>query len=94
VWRAFGAGSGLAQVTFMSLSFIVCRAKLRLKMIKGSAWEFPDHENAETFVDRLVRNEVLNRDPLVLLISAPTRLRHIAHLLELESSDVSVPGRL
>jgi hypothetical protein len=23
--------------------------------LKGSAWQFPDYENAETFVDRLVR---------------------------------------
>jgi methylphosphotriester-DNA--protein-cysteine methyltransferase len=27
--------------------------------------EIPDHENVETFVDRLVRNGVLIRDPLV-----------------------------
>ncbi len=33
--------------------------------LKGSAWQFPDYENAETFVDRLVREEVLVRDPVV-----------------------------
>lgn len=33
--------------------------------LKGSAWQFPDYENADTFVDRLVRDEVLVRDPVV-----------------------------
>jgi hypothetical protein len=31
----------------------------------GSAWPFPDHENAEAFVERLVREGVLARDPVV-----------------------------
>jgi hypothetical protein len=33
--------------------------------LKGSAWQFPDHENVETFIDRLVLQEVLVYDPLV-----------------------------
>jgi AraC-like DNA-binding protein len=33
--------------------------------LKGSAWQFPDYENVDTFVDRLVRNNVLVRDPVV-----------------------------
>ena len=33
--------------------------------LKGSAWEYPNYHNVETFVDRLVRAEVLARDPLV-----------------------------
>jgi AraC-like DNA-binding protein len=31
----------------------------------GSTWEFPTYENAEIFVDRLARAELLVRDPLV-----------------------------
>jgi hypothetical protein len=31
----------------------------------GSTWEFPTYENAEAFVERLVRAELLVRDPLV-----------------------------
>jgi AraC-like DNA-binding protein len=31
----------------------------------GSTWEFPTFENADTFVDRLARAELLVRDPLV-----------------------------
>lgn len=33
--------------------------------LNGSAWQFPDYENADTFVDRLVRNDVLACDPVV-----------------------------
>jgi hypothetical protein len=33
--------------------------------LKGSAWQFPDYDNVETFIDRLVRAEVLVRDPIV-----------------------------
>src|SRR5260370_11613253 len=31
----------------------------------GSAWQLPDYENADTFVDRLVRKGLLTRDPVV-----------------------------
>jgi hypothetical protein len=33
--------------------------------LHSSAWQFPDFDNVETFVDRLVRDEVLVRDPVV-----------------------------
>lgn len=33
--------------------------------LHGSAWQFPDFENVETFVDRLVRDGALVHDPLV-----------------------------
>lgn len=33
--------------------------------LNGSTWQFPDYENADTFVDRLVRNGLLVRDPVV-----------------------------
>ena len=33
--------------------------------LDGSTWEFPTFENAETFVNRLVREEVLALDPVV-----------------------------
>jgi hypothetical protein len=33
--------------------------------LHGSAWQFPDFENADTFVDRLVRDGSLVRDPVV-----------------------------
>jgi AraC-like DNA-binding protein len=33
--------------------------------LHGSAWQFPDYENADTFVARLVREELLAREPVV-----------------------------
>ena len=33
--------------------------------LNGSAWQFPSFENADTFVDRLVRQDYLVRDPVV-----------------------------
>jgi hypothetical protein len=33
--------------------------------LKSSTWQFPDYENVETFVDRLVREEMLVCDPIV-----------------------------
>jgi hypothetical protein len=33
--------------------------------LHGSAWQFPEYENADTFVDRLVRTGLLVRDPVV-----------------------------
>lgn len=33
--------------------------------LKGSAWQFPDYENADTFVARLVREGLLVHDPIV-----------------------------
>lgn len=33
--------------------------------LKGSSWRVPDYDNAEAFVRRLVREDVLRRDPVV-----------------------------
>jgi AraC-like DNA-binding protein len=33
--------------------------------LNGSAWQFPSYENADTFVERLVRDDLLVRDPVV-----------------------------
>jgi len=33
--------------------------------LNGSAWQFPDYDNADTFVDRLVRGGLLVCDPVV-----------------------------
>ena len=34
----------------------------------GSAWQFPNYDNADTFVDRLVREGLLTNDPTVTAI--------------------------
>src|SRR5690606_30162566 len=36
--------------------------------LHGAAWEFPDFENADTFVERLVRQGLLVSDPLVAAV--------------------------
>lgn len=36
--------------------------------LKGSAWQFPSFENVETFIERLVRDEILVRDPVVAAV--------------------------
>lgn len=33
--------------------------------LKGAAWEYPNFDNVETFINRLVREELLVRDPVV-----------------------------
>ena len=33
--------------------------------LNGCAWQFPDYENADTFVGRLVSEDILVRDPVV-----------------------------
>ncbi|MGZ6316395.1 MAG: helix-turn-helix domain-containing protein, partial [Anaerolineales bacterium] len=41
------------------------RATVRSFRLNSSAWQFPDFENADTFVDRLARDGSLAYDPLV-----------------------------
>lgn len=38
--------------------------------LAGSTWQFPDYDNAETFVARLVRERVLVSDPVVKAVLA------------------------
>lgn len=45
-------------------------------LLDGSAWELPTFENADTFIARLMRRDLLVRDPAVdaLLLGVPTDL--------------------
>jgi AraC-like DNA-binding protein len=64
--------------------------------LHGSAWRFPDYENADTFVDRLVRDGLLARDPVVDAalhrrlkdLSARTAQRHFLRTTGLTHSAV------
>src|SRR5256886_5983074 len=49
--------------------------------LNGSAWEYPDFENAETFVKRLVRKGILTRDSAV-----DAAVRGQGHALSLRSA--------
>lgn len=44
---------------------IMPAASSRSFWLNGSAWEFPSYDNADTFIDRLVRQGLLLRDPVV-----------------------------
>jgi hypothetical protein len=68
LWIKFKLGTFITHLPagrFLDTETILPGASSRSFWLKGSAWEFPNHENAESFVDRLVRNGVLVRDPLV-----------------------------
>jgi hypothetical protein len=68
LWIKFELGAFMPHLPtgrFRDTETVLPSASSRSFWLKGSAWEVPDHENAETFVDRLVRNGVLVRDPLV-----------------------------
>ena len=68
LWIKFKLGTFMPHLpasNFLDAETILPEAASRSFWLKGSAWQFPDHENAETFVERLVRNDVLVRDPLV-----------------------------
>jgi len=64
--------------------------------LQGSAWQFPDFENADTFVDRLVRDGLLVREPVVDAalqgqlkdLSLRTALRHFLRTTGLTQSAV------
>ena len=68
LWLKFKLGTFMPHLptrNFLDSETYLPDASSRSFWLKGSAWQFPDHENVETFVDRLVRNEVLVCDPLV-----------------------------
>ena len=68
LWIKFSLGTFMPHLparNFMNSETILPKSASRAFWLKGSAWQFPNHENAETFVERLVRSGVLVHDPLV-----------------------------
>jgi hypothetical protein len=68
LWVRFGLGTFMPHMPARKLldsETVLPEAADRSFWLKGSAWQFPDHENAEAFVDRLVCKGVLVRDPIV-----------------------------
>ena len=68
---------------FLDVETILPDASSRSFWLKGCAWQYPDPENVETFIHRLVHDEVLVRDPVVesllqgrALAISPRTLRH------------------
>jgi hypothetical protein len=68
LWIKFKLGAFMPHLparSFLNKETILPGAASQSFWLKGSAWQFPNHENADTFVDRLVRNDVLVRDSVV-----------------------------
>ena len=68
VWIKFKLGTFMPHLpakNFLNTETILPRAAGRSFWLNGSAWRFPEHDDIETFVERLVRNGLLVRDPLV-----------------------------
>ena len=68
LWIKFKLGTFMPHLpprALRDVETILPEAASQSFWLKGSAWQFPDYEIVETFVDRLVRDGVLVRDPLV-----------------------------
>jgi AraC-like DNA-binding protein len=68
LWLKFKLGTFLPQFplkTILNIETLLPNATSQSFWLKGSAWQFPDFENIDTFVQRLVRQELLVRDPVV-----------------------------
>ena len=64
--------------------------------LNGAAWQFPNYENADTFVDRLARESLLDCDPIIgpVLRGEPQELsprsiqRRVLHATGLTQSSI------
>ena len=68
LWVKFKLGTFIPHLPakeFLDEETTLPGAASRSFWLKGSAWDFPDYENVETFIDKLVRQELLVCDPLV-----------------------------
>lgn len=68
LWIKFSLGSFMPHLPprdFLDVETSLPRAASNSFWLKGSAWQFPDYDNVETFIDRLVREDVLVHDPVV-----------------------------
>jgi hypothetical protein len=68
LWIKFKLGTFIPRLPTRNLldtQTILPEAASQSFWLNGSAWQFPDYENADTFVDKLVRDGVLAHDPVV-----------------------------
>jgi AraC-like DNA-binding protein len=86
LWIQFKLGTfmpGIPTRTLIDQETRLSAAGSRSFWLDGSIWELPSFENADTFVDRLVRREILVRDRMVDEIlcgqpqgNSPRTIRH------------------
>lgn len=68
LWIKFKPGTFLPHLSTRHLldrETVLPAAAGKSFWLSGSTWQFPDYENADTFVDRLARAGVLASDPVV-----------------------------
>lgn len=68
LWIKFKLGTWLPHLPvkdFLNGEKALPDASSRSFWLKGSAWQFPDYNNVEIFVNKLVREDILIKDPLV-----------------------------
>ncbi|MBI1280805.1 MAG: helix-turn-helix domain-containing protein [Anaerolineaceae bacterium] len=86
LWIKFKLGTFIPQLPAKNLiakETLLPDASSKSFWLHGTSWELPNFENADTFVDRLVKNEVLIQDPVVSSAlkghptdAAPRTVRH------------------
>lgn len=68
LWIRFRLGTFMPHLppkNFLDVETLLPCAAGRSFWLKGSAWQYPDYDNVETFIDKLVRASVLVHDPVV-----------------------------
>ncbi len=68
LWIKFKLGTFMPHLpvkNFLDAETAMPDASSKSFWLKGSAWQFPNYENVDTFIDRLVRDDVLVCDPIV-----------------------------
>jgi len=68
LWIKFKLGTYIPHLpaeTLLDKETALPEAACKSFWLKGAAWQFPNHENADTFVNKLVREDVLERDAVV-----------------------------
>ena len=68
LWIKFKLGTFMPHLptrNFLDREIVMPEAACQSFWLNSSIWQFPDFENVDTFVDWLVRDEVLVRDPVV-----------------------------
>ena len=68
LWVRFEPGTFMSHLPtrdFLDSETVLPEAAGNNFWLKGCAWQFPNYENIDTFVDQLVREDVLVHDPVV-----------------------------
>jgi hypothetical protein len=73
LWIRFKLGTFMPHmppVTLLNTETILPEASTKTFWLKSSVWEFPNYGNVDVFVDRLVCEDLLVRDPVVNAVLA------------------------